>query len=96
MQLASDTNGITGSICNASYAADLANISSQITVLSTQFTLDHPAQVSTIYVAFDGVQVPQSATNGWTYSSALQAIQFHGTYTPTQNTNIYIDYLPSY
>lgn len=96
MQLASATNGVVGSVCDASYATALANISSQITVLSTQFTLDYPAQVSTIYVAFDGVQVPQSATNGWTYNSSLQAVQFHGTYTPTQNTSIYIDYLPAY
>jgi hypothetical protein len=38
IQLANDTQGITGSMCDTSYATSLANIAKQITTLSTQFS----------------------------------------------------------
>src|SRR5262249_28322711 len=50
MQISQATNGITGSICDASYANNLSNIAAQIATLSSQFFLDKTPQVNTIVV----------------------------------------------
>ncbi len=94
IQMSNDTNGVTGSICDASYAAALSNISNQITVLSTQFYLSRIPQVSSISVWVNGVMIPQDPNNGWTYSSSSNSIQFHGTATPPQNAKINVNFSP--
>jgi hypothetical protein len=94
VQMTNDTNGVSGSICDASYAAALSQISNQITVLSTQFYLNRIPQVSTITVWVNGVMIPQDPNNGWTYSSSSNSVQFHGTATPAQNATISVDFSP--
>jgi hypothetical protein len=94
IQMANDLSGVTGSICDASYATSLENISNQITVLSTQFFLNRIPQISTILVTVNGNIIPQDSTNGWTYSSSSNSIQFHGTATPAQNAVINIAFTP--
>jgi hypothetical protein len=94
MQMASDTNGITGSVCDTSYADSLEKISSQITTLSTQFFLNRLPQIPTLSVMVDGIFVPNDPTNGWTYNSANNSILFHGTSTPPQNATITVNFTP--
>jgi hypothetical protein len=94
IQMTNDLNGITGSLCDTSYANSLAQISNQITVLSTQFYLNRIPQVSTIVITVNGNIIPQDPTNGWTYSSPSNSIQFHGTATPPQNATVNVAFTP--
>lgn len=95
VQLAGDTQGITGSICDASYANSLANIAKQITTLSTQFFLTQIPQVNTIVVAVNSVTVPENPTNGWQYNSANNSIQFFGSAVPPQGASISVNFVPT-
>jgi hypothetical protein len=95
IQLAQATSGVTGSICDASYANDLDAIQSQIATLSTQFPLDRVPQVNTIVVVVNGVTIPQDPTNGWTYNSSNNSIMFHGSAVPAQNATIQINFTPA-
>ncbi len=95
MQLASGTNGVSGSICDNSYANVLDQIQMQIATLSTQFYLAKVPQVNTIVVKVNGAGVVSDPTNGWTYNSGANSVMFHGTSIPPQNADINIDYVPA-
>lgn len=95
IQMTNDTQGILGSVCDASFSTSLNNIAGQIATLSTQFYLTQTPQVSTIVVLVNNVTIPQNATNGWTYSSTNNAIQFHGTGVPPQGANINVSFVPT-
>ena len=95
VQLSQATNGIQGSICDASYANSLSAIAAQITTLSTQFFLNQVPQVSTIVVTVNGVIIPDNATNGWQYSSSNNSIQFFGTAVPPQGATISVNFVPA-
>ncbi len=94
IQMSNDTNGVTGSICDSSYASALSKISNQITVLSTQFFLSRIPQINTIMVLVNGVIINRDPANGWTYNSASNSIQFHGSATPPQNAQISVNFTP--
>lgn len=94
IQMANDSNGILGSVCDTSYANSLNLISDKILQLSTQFTLSRVPQVATIVVTVNGSTVPQDATNGWTYNSAANSIVFHGSAIPPQGSSINVDFQP--
>jgi len=95
VQLANDTQGVTGSICDTSYATSLANIATQITTLSTQFFLSSTPQVNTIVVTVNGVSVPESATNGWQYNATANSVQFFGSAVPAEGASISVDFVPT-
>lgn len=95
MQLSQLTAGITGSICDASYATSLSNIQSQIVELSTRFTLNRIPDESTLSVIVNNAVVPKDPVNGWTYSSAMNAIIFHGTQVPPQGASIQVNFVPT-
>lgn len=95
IDIASQTNGVVGSICDTSYASTLAAIQQQIVELSTQFPLSRTPIVSTIVVSVNGVTVPQDPANGWTYNATSNSILFHGTSVPPQGANISINFQPT-
>jgi hypothetical protein len=94
IDLANATNGITGSICDSSYASSLNFIQQQIISLTTQFRLSTVPDVSTIVVTVNGSTVPQNATNGWTYSSTNNSILFSGTAVPSASAIINVQFTP--
>jgi hypothetical protein len=94
IQMANDSNGILGSVCDTSYASSLNLISDKILQLSTQFTLSRVPDPSTIVVTVNGSTVPGNATNGWTYNSAANSIVFHGSAIPPQGSTINVDFQP--
>jgi len=95
MELAAATNGVTGSICDTSYASTLNLIQSHIAELSTQFYLDRLPDPSTIVVFVNGNSIGNSATNGWTYQTASNSVIFHGSAIPPQNASIQINFQPT-
>jgi hypothetical protein len=95
MEIAADTNGVTGSICDSSYASTLDAIQQQIIELGTQFYLSRTPIVSTITVDVNSVSVPEDATNGWTYSSTANSIIFHGAAIPSAGATIAVNFQPT-
>jgi hypothetical protein len=94
IELAGKTNGVIGSVCDASFANSLNFIQQRIVELSTQFKLDREPKVETIVVTVNGDLVPNDATNGWTYSAETNAITFHGTAVPQASADLRIGFDP--
>ncbi len=95
MDLATQTNGVLGDICQADFGPSMAAMADRITLLSTQYYLDRVPVLSSIRVIIDGVAVPESSTNGWTYDAAANSIQFYGSAIPQQGANIIVNYDPT-
>lgn len=95
MELANQTNGVLGSVCDTSFANSLQNIQERIIELSTLFPLDREPNVRTINVVVNGTAIPNDELNGWTYLADENAIQFHGSAVPPAGASIQVFYDPS-
>jgi hypothetical protein len=95
MELADLTGGTKNSLCN-SFATVLDNISTSIaTQTQAVFHLNRAPIVSSISVTVNGVAVPQSATNGWSFDSVSQNISIVGsTYQPPAGAAVTINFDP--
>lgn len=93
--LATKTNGVLGSVCDASFAASLDAIQQKIIELSTQFYLEGSPKPETIQVVVNGITVPSDANNGWTYNAAGNSILFHGTSVPPAGASVSVTFDPS-
>jgi len=56
------------------------------------FTLSRTPKVASIQVTLDGNAISQDATNGWSYVSAENRIQFHGSASPNDGSKILVTY----
>jgi hypothetical protein len=92
IELAKKTQGVVGSVCDASYASSLNFIQKRIFEAATQFKLSKTPNASTIKVFSDGIAVLQDAQNGWTYNSTENSIIFHGTAVPSANASINVTF----
>lgn len=95
MELAQKTNGILGSICDASYASSLNFIQQRILELSTKFVLNRKPNVSSIHISVDRQSVLNDAANGWTFEASSNSIIFHGTAVPAASSQIDVSFLPA-
>ncbi len=95
MELAATTGGTKNSLCN-SFATVLDNISASIAAQTqAEFQLNTKPVVASIRVIIDGVLVPQSVTNGWSYDSVTNKIKINGsTYQPNSGSSITINFDP--
>ena len=93
-ELVNKTSGVAGSLCDAQFYQNLTDISQNTLQLASTFTLGRQPNPDTIVVMVNGVRIAQSETNGWTYLSASNAVQFRGNAIPAQGANIFIDYDP--
>lgn len=93
--LVNATNGSFASICKADFSDGLTTISQKIAEAITEIALARVPNVSTILVTFNGVSIPNDATDGFTYSATGNKIVFHGNYIPQDNTSIQIGYIPN-
>jgi hypothetical protein len=94
MDMATQTNGVLGSICDSSYANSLNFIQQQIVTLASQFPLSGNPDPTTLVITVNGVVVPQDPNNGWTYVAASNSVQFHGTAVPASGANISVGFNP--
>jgi hypothetical protein len=93
--LVTSTSGSIANICAANFSTGLSQISQRIAEAITEIPLGRAPDASTIQILFNGVAVPQSATDGWTYETTGNKIIFHGNYIPRDNTSIGINYTPA-
>lgn len=94
IELANKTNGILGSVCDASFAGSLDFIQQRIVELTTEFKLSRLPSISTISVSINGAVLAQDATNGWTYSATTNSIRFHGTGVPPAGAQVAVSFDP--
>ncbi len=94
MDIVTKTNGVLGDICQANFGASMAAISTKIAVLSTQYFLDRTPIISSINVSINSVVIPQSSTNGWSYNTSANSIQFNGSAIPPQDSVIVVNFDP--
>jgi hypothetical protein len=94
-QLVDLTGGTKNSICNP-FDQTLDNISTQIMVEQKPvYTLGKTPIVASIRVIVDGVSVPQSSTNGWSYDAQANTVTINGsTYKPRAGAVISIEFDP--
>ncbi len=93
--LVNATSGSFASICKADFSDGLSSISQKIAEAITEIALARTPDSSTLRITFNGANVPNDATNGFTYSPTGNKIVFHGNYIPQDNTSIGIYYTPN-
>jgi hypothetical protein len=93
-QLIDATEGISGSICDTSFATSLQLIAGRISELSTQFYLGREPVPSSIRVWVNDVEILENVSNGWTYHSDTNSIRFHGSAIPPQDAKIRVSFDP--
>lgn len=96
MQLADMTGGTKASLCapfNTVLDSISANIASQTQAI---FNLGKKAVESSIRVWVNGVLIPQSTTNGWSYDPVNWTITIKGTYAPASGDQVMIDFDPDF
>lgn len=96
MNLADITGGSKNSLC-AGFDGVLNNISTQIAAQTqAQFTLNRTPVLSSIRVIIDGVLIPESNTEGWSYNSTNNSVQINGqVYQPEAGSSITINFDPA-
>lgn len=92
-ELVDATGGVKGDLCG-NFADSLTQISDKVIELATTFKLDREPYESTIQVIVDGMTVPISSTNGWTYDSLNWTITFHGNAIPDAGSDVRVYYDP--
>lgn len=92
--LANASGGATESICDADFRRALTNVRSRVLEMLTEFPLDRKPVVASIKVVVDGIVIPNSETNGWTYRAAANSIRFHGTSIPKAGARISVTFDP--
>lgn len=93
MDIVSKTGGIQASLC-ANFATELNKISGRIIELASQFYLNRVPKLETLVITINGIKVPESATDGWTYNAQNNSVTFHGTMVPQEGAVISVDFEP--
>ena len=95
MELATTTGGTKNSLCS-SFATVLDNISTSIAAQTkAEFQLNKKPILDSVRVVIDGILVPQSAINGWSYDSTSNRIKINGsTFQPNSGSSITINFDP--
>ncbi len=94
LDLVTESGGVAENICSADLRSALNAVKSRVIEFVTDFYLEREPKVETIKVYVNGVEVPQDASNGWTYLEDLNAIRFHGSAVPQADAKVRIDYDP--
>ncbi len=95
IDLATQTNGVIGSICDTNFAGSLNSIQEKILELSTEFYLQRTPNVSSISVLVNSIAIGHDDTNGWSYDAANNGIVFHGTSIPVAGADIAVNFDPT-
>ena len=95
MQFADMTGGVKVSLCS-NFGQNLELISNQILSLAASFQLNREPIPSSIVARVNGSLVPQSSTNGWSYSATptTWTVSFHGSAIPAAGATVQIDFDP--
>ena len=87
IEVAQRTNGIVGSVCDASFAATLRAIGNRAFGLRVQFFLSRAPDPATLSVTVDG-----TPNTSWTYDAASNSIIFASSAVPPRGSQIQVEY----
>lgn len=85
--------GLTTSICPNDLETSLARVEEAIAGLGSKFPLSAPANLATLQVWVNGVPVPYSETNGFTYKAATYMVEFAEAAIPPKGAVIDVSYV---
>lgn len=91
-EVANQTNGIIGSICDTSFELTLIRIAEALNTLRRIFPLSVNPDPGTISVMVNGLPVPRDPFIGWQYQADTRTVTFFGTYVPPPGADIQIQY----
>jgi len=91
-EVANQTSGIVGSICDSTFETTLIRIAEALNTLRRTFPLSVNPDPSTIAVQVNGVAIPQDPFVGWQYQPDTRTVTFLGTYVPPPGASISIRY----
>lgn len=91
-QLITATGGSMASICSSDFSPIMTSIVSQAAGSASPYVLSKTPISSTIVVKVKGVQVANSASNGWVYDATANAISFAGAATPVAGDAVTVTY----
>ena len=94
MNLAAASGGIQESICRTDLSKAVTNMHARLMEVITEYFLEYKPNIKTIAVTVDGVVVPESAINGWTYHPDTNSIRFHGAAIPLPAQKIKVVFEP--
>jgi hypothetical protein len=95
MELAEASGGVVENICSADLRAAVNSVKSRVIQYITDIRLDRIPDVDTIQVKVNGVVVPKSSVNGWSYVEEFNLIRFHGSAIPKADAVVVVDYDPA-
>ena len=95
IELAKQSTGVVESICDADLRRALTNAKARVLEVATEYVLGRAPRVDTIRVVVDGVVVPQSETDGWSYYAPNLSIRFRGNSVPKAGASIRVDFDPA-
>lgn len=93
--LSEESGGAIESICSSDLTGALSSIRARIVEMLTEYHLGKKPDLTSLHVFVNGVELPNDATNGWTYHPEGYTIKFHGTGVPAADAFVQIDYTPS-
>ena len=91
-EVANQTNGIVGSICDTSFENTLIRIAEALNTLRRIFPLSVEPEPGTIAVMVNGQSIPRDPFVGWQYQPDTRTITFLGTYVPPPGASIQLKY----
>lgn len=92
IDLAATSGGTTSSICASDLSLAVVNIHTRIAQILTDYPVRGNPDLNTIRVTVNGVVVPQSSTNGWSYLPSAGIIRFNGTAIPKADQFVNVDF----
>ena len=95
LELVQATQGQSFSICESSLRDAVAGLQKRVLEIITDYPLASVPNLETVKVYQNGVLVPRSVTNGWDYIPSLRLIRFYGTFVPSSDTAVKVDYTPA-
>lgn len=95
MELATESGGLSESICDADLRRALTNVKARILEVMTEYKLDRVPNLATLKVWVEGIEIPNNPVNGYSYLAQSNSLRFHGTAVPRPGARIRIDYDPS-
>ena len=93
--LANLSEGSKEDICATDFSAGLSDLSEALAQFISQILLTTEPQPDTISVKVNGVVVPESTVNGWSYVAAQNKIIFHGVFLPDNSATVQVFYTPT-
>jgi len=95
LELVKQSQGKAYPICVESLKGAVDGLKARLLEIITDYPLSDIPDLMTVKVYMDGVLVPRSVSNGWSYVPELNVIRFHGTAVPSVDSSVKVSFTPA-